>query len=126
MEVKKTSESSRPSPFDGSGPPSKCTVLDLSSNGTWLIKGEEDIAGPKRMKKGVTVDFCPGDCIMLLAPQHRLSQQHRFVLQHSSAVEGEAGSAEFVLVQLPWEGGDSSTVIAEKLPRRKPSGSCLP
>ena len=124
VEVNKTSESSRPSPFDGSGPPSKCTVLDLSSNGTWLIKGEEDVAGPKRMKKGVTVDFCPGDCIMLLAPQHKLSRQHRFVLQHSSAVKGEAGSAEFVLVQLPWEGGvDSSTVIAEKLPRRKPSGS---
>ena len=117
VEVNKTSG---PNPFDGSGPPTKCTVLDLSSNGTWLIKGEDDVAEPKKMKKGVTVDFCPGDCIMLLAPQHKLSLQHRFVLQHSSATKGGAGSAEFVLVQLSREGGDSSTLIAEKLPKRKP------
>ena len=122
VEVKKTSESPRPSPFDGSGL-TKCTVVDLSSNGTWLIKSEEDVARPKKLKKGVMADLCPGDCIMLLAPKHELCMQHRFVLRCNSAMKGEAGSAEFVLVQLPWEGGDLSTVTMEEVPRRKPSGS---
>ena len=119
VEVKKTSESPRPSPFDGSGL-TKCTVVDLSSNGTWLIKSEEDVARPKKLKKGVMADLCPGDCIMLLAPKHKLCMQHRFELQCNSA---EAGSAEFVLVQLPWKGGDPSSMTVEKLPRKKPCGS---
>jgi len=119
VEVRKTSESPRPSPFDGSGL-TRCTVVDLSSNGTWLIKSEEDVARPKKLKKGVLADLCPGDCIMLLAPKHKLCMQHRFELQCNSA---EAGSAEFVLVQLPWKGGDPSTVTVEKLPRKKPRGS---
>ena len=81
----------------------KCSVQDLSSNGTWFLKGDEEgqSSKPLKLSKGTKVDLCPGDCILLLAPQHKLCAQYRFMLHYSVAAEDVVGDDKLVLVQMP-------------------------
>ena len=98
----------------------KCSVQDLSSNGTWVLKDDEEgqSSKPLKLSKGTKVDLCPGDCILLLAPQHKLCAQYRFMLQYSVAAEDVVGDDKLVLVQLPQE--TLTTVI---LPSKNPSST---
>ena len=117
VEVEKTSELS----FHDSSKPLKCSVQDLSSNGTWVLKGDDEGQNSKPVKlgKGVRVDLCPGDCILLLAPQHKLCAQYRFMLQYNVAAEDAVGG-KLLLVQLPQ---GSETLATEILPSKKASNS---
>ena len=80
----------------------KCSVQDLSSNGTWVLKGDEEgrSSKPVKLSKGTKVDLCPGDCILLLAPHHKLCAQYKFMLQYNVAAE-DVGDGKLVLVQMP-------------------------
>ena len=98
----------------------KCSVQDLSSNGTWVLKGDEEgrSSKPVKLSKGTKVDLCPGDCILLLAPQHKLCAQYKFMLQYNVAAEDVVGDGKLVLVQLPQE-----TLTTEILPSKDPSST---
>ena len=116
VEVEKSSKlSSR-----DSSKPLKCLVQDLSSNGTWVLKGDEEgrSSKPLKLSKGTKVDLCPGDCILLLAPQHKLCAQYKFMLQYNVAAEDVVGDGKLVLVQLPQE-----TLTTEILPSKNPSST---
>ena len=105
-----------------SSKPLKCSVQDLSSNGTWILKGDDEGQNSKPVKlgKGIRVDLCPGDCILLLAPQHTLSAQYRFMLQYNVAAEDTVGDGKLLLVQPPQ---GSKTLKTEILPSEKASNS---
>ena len=105
-----------------SSKPLKCSVQDLSSNGTWILKGDNEGQNSKPVKlgKGIRVDLCPGDCILLLAPQHKLSAQYRFMLQYNVAAEDAVGDGKLLLVQPPQ---GSKTLKTEILPSEKASNS---
>ena len=117
VEVEKSHELSS----HDSSKPLKCSVQDLSSNGTWVLKGddEEENSTPIKLSKGTRVDLCPGDCILLLAPQHKLSAQYRFMLQYNVAAEDTVGDSKLLLVQLPQE----SETLTTEIPAKNPSGS---
>ena len=117
VEVEKSSELRS----HDSSKPLKCSVQDLSSNGTWVLKGDNEGRNSKPVKlgKGVRVDLCPGDCILLLAPQHKLCAQYRFMLQYNVAAEDAVGDSKLLLVQLPQE----SETLTTEIPAMNPSGS---
>ena len=98
----------------------KCSVQDLSSNGTWVLKGDEEgrSSKPLKLSKGTKVDLCPGDCILLLAPQHKLCAQYKFMLQCNVAAEDVVGDGKLVLVQLP-----QKKLTTEILPSNIPSST---
>ena len=116
VEVEKSSKLSS----HDSSKPLKCSVQDLSSNGTWVLKGDEEgqSSKPLKLSKGTKVDLCPGDCILLLAPQHKLCAQYRFMLQYNIAAEDVVGDGKLVLVQGPQE-----TLTTEILLSKKPRSS---
>ena len=104
-----------------SSKPLKCSVQDLSSNGTWVLKGDEEgqSSKPLKLSKGTKVDLCPGDCILLLAPQHKLCVQYRFMLQYNVAAEDVVGDGKLVLVQMP----QASETLTTEPPTKNLSGS---
>lgn len=90
------------------------SIIDTSTNGTWLVKGPGWDAATstrpgaggavvaRRLAKGARAEIRPGDVIFLLAPSHELSRQFRFIVEEErredETVTGTAARADSCLV----------------------------
>ena len=65
---------------DGINNSLQCTIVDHSSNGTWVLSSK-DPTKPFRLIKRRKTNIVVGDIIMLLSPSHPESAQCRYVLE---------------------------------------------
>ena len=83
-------------------------VQDLSSNGTWILRGTVDETSrskldsvklklAKKLNKRSDERLLPGDCILLLAPLHKQCMQYIFTLTTSDDHNNDC-----ILKQLPY------------------------